>query len=552
MIKKQMTRFETFLLARTKKAKLMHLAFIAISLFLIYFMVYQTGGIKFSYSHIMYIPIILTGLVLGIPAGMITGIIAGVLLGPFMPLDTQTMEPQVFSNWILRLLIFFSIGALSGLFSLIIRRANRKLIDLYTFNPETMIPNTNVLSSLEILDDENAQYLLTTILINNHLTIVELIGNEKYFEIVIEIYKRLKEGLKDYIVILQGESNKLWIAKKYANLEEDTNLLIDILKQQILIEGIPLYVDISIGTTIVSKCSELKNIVNYRYCDVAARLAYKNGKPYEEYKPEHINYEQEYYLLSTFENALIENQVYLDYQPKIDLQTNKPIGFEALIRWNHPNKGLIPPDKFISAIEQTKLIHSLTNWVLVNVCKKIREFMEHNIDINISINISVKNLSSSKFIDGIIDTLNRYKISPKNIEIEITESILIENPKENISQLRTLLNNGIATSIDDFGTGYSSLQYLSELPLKNVKIDKYFIKNINESEYMKNVVETTIDLCHKLGYNVIAEGIEDEESLSILKSLECDYGQGYYISRPLASDKIIDWYKTNMIKNYNY
>ena len=552
MIKKQMTRFETFLLARTKKAKLMHLAFIAISLFLIYFMVYQTGGIKFSYSHIMYIPIILTGLVLGIPAGMITGIIAGVLLGPFMPLDTQTMEPQVFSNWILRLLIFFSIGALSGLFSLIIRRANRKLIDLYTFNPETMIPNTNVLSSLEILDDENAQYLLTTILINNHLTIVELIGNEKYFEIVIEIYKRLKEGLKDYIVILQGESNKLWIAKKYANLEEDTNLLIDILKQQILIEGIPLYVDISIGTTIVSECSELKNIANYRYCDVAARLAYKNGKPYEEYKPEHINYEQEYYLLSTFENALIENQVYLDYQPKIDLQTNKPIGFEALIRWNHPNKGLIPPDKFISAIEQTKLIHSLTNWVLVNVCKKIREFMEHNIDINISINISVKNLSSSKFIDGIIDTLNRYKISPKNIEIEITESILIENPKENISQLRTLLNNGIATSIDDFGTGYSSLQYLSELPLKNVKIDKYFIKNINESEYMKNVVETTIDLCHKLGYNVIAEGIEDEESLSILKSLECDYGQGYYISRPLASDKIIDWYKTNMIKNYNY
>ncbi|MCK9471001.1 MAG: EAL domain-containing protein [Bacilli bacterium] len=552
MIKKQMTRFETFLLARTKKAKLMHLAFIAISLFLIYFMVYQTGGIKFSYSHIMYIPIILTGLVLGIPAGMITGIIAGVLLGPFMPLDTQTMEPQVFSNWILRLLIFFSIGALSGLFSLIIRRANRKLIDLYTFNPETMIPNTNVLSSLEILDDENAQYLLTTILINNHLTIVELIGNEKYFEIVIEIYKRLKEGLKDYIVILQGESNKLWIAKKYANLEEDINLLIDILKQQILIEGIPLYVDISIGTTIVSECSELKNIANYRYCDVAARLAYKNGKPYEEYKPEHINYEQEYYLLSTFENALIENQVYLDYQPKIDLQTNKPIGFEALIRWNHPNKGLIPPDKFISAIEQTKLIHSLTNWVLVNVCKKIREFMEHNIDINISINISVKNLSSSKFIDGIIDTLNRYKISPKNIEIEITESILIENPKENISQLRTLLNNGIATSIDDFGTGYSSLQYLSELPLKNVKIDKYFIKNINESEYMKNVVETTIDLCHKLGYNVIAEGIEDEESLSILKSLECDYGQGYYISRPLASDKIIDWYKTNMIKNYNY
>lgn len=552
MIKKQMTRFETFLLARSKKAKLMHLAFIAISLFLIYFIVYQTGGIKFSYSHIMYIPIILTGLVLGIPAGMITGIIAGVLLGPFMPLDTQTMEPQVFSNWILRLLIFFSIGALSGLFSLIIRRANRKLIDLYTFNPETMIPNTNVLSSLEILDDENAQYLLTTILINNHLTIVELIGNEKYFEIVIEIYKRLKEGLKDYIVILQGESNKLWIAKKYANLEEDTNLLIDILKQQILIEGIPLYVDISIGTTIVSKCSELKNIVNYRYCDVAARLAYKNGKPYEEYKPEHINYEQEYYLLSTFENALIENQVYLDYQPKIDLQTNKPIGFEALIRWNHPNKGLIPPDKFISAIEQTKLIHALTNWVLVNVCKKIREFMEHNIDINISINISVKNLSSSKFIDGIIDTLNRYKISPKNIEIEITESILIENPKENISQLRTLLNNGIATSIDDFGTGYSSLQYLSALPLKNVKIDKYFIKNINESEYMKNVVETTIDLCHKLGYNVIAEGIEDEESLSILKSLECDYGQGYYISRPLASDKIIDWYKTNMIKNYNY
>lgn len=546
MINNELTKFEILFLAMNKKGRVILMIIIGLSLPLIHLLVLKTGGIKYSYSHLMYIPIVLSGLILGKSTGIIIGIIAGILLGPFTPIETATMQQQLFINWFLRLVIYGVIGYLSGWFSSILKKASKKIITLYSYNPETMIPNTHILSSLHIHDNPTTEYLLTTILINNHLTIVELIGNEKYLTIVKELYKRLTEQLKNYIVILQGESNKLWIAKKKDNLDEDMYLLLHILKEQISIDGIPLYVDLSIGTTIVKGQNQLKDISFYRYCDVAARSAYKNSKSYEMFKPEHINFENEYYLLSSFENAMKENQLSLVYQPKIDLLTNKPIGFEALIRWNHPSKGLITPDKFIHTIEQTKLIHSLTNWVLVNACKKIEEFREHNIDINISINISVKNLSSSKFLNFVIYTLKQFNINPNQLEFEITESILIENHLENIKQLKALLNNGIITSIDDFGTGYSSLQYLSGLPIKNVKIDRYFIKDIGLSESLKNVVEASIELSHKLGFNVIAEGIEDEKSLNILKCLKCDYGQGYYFSKPLPSDKIINWYKTNI------
>lgn len=547
MFKNELTKLETFFLASSKKNRTIIAIIIGLSLPLIYLLVLKTGGIKYSYSHIMYIPIVLAGLILGKSAGIIIGVIAGVLLGPFTPIETTTMELQLFINWFLRLLIYGIIGYLSGLFSSILKNASQKLIKLYSYNPETMIPNTHILSSLNINDNPNTEYLLTTVLINNHLTIVELIGNEKYLIIVKEIYKRLKEQLKNYIVILQGESNKFWIAKKNDNLEEDMYLLLHILKEQILIDSIPLYIDLSIGTSIVKGEKQLKDISFYRYCDVAARSAFKNSKSYEMFKPEHINFENEYYLLSSFEDAMNENNLALVYQPKINLLTRKPEGFEALIRWNHPIKGLITPDKFIHAIEQTKLIHKLTNWVLINTCKKIQEFKENNIDINISINISVKNLSSSKFFKSVIDTLKQYNINPNQLELEITESILIDNHLENIKQLRALRNQGILTSIDDFGTGYSSLQYLSGLPINNVKIDRYFIKDIAESESMKNVVESIIDLSHKLGFNVIAEGIEDEKSLNVLKSLKCDFGQGFHFSKPLPSDKIIDWYRANII-----
>lgn len=214
MFKNELTKLETFFLASSKKNRTIIAIIIGLSLPLIYLLVLKTGGIKYSYSHIMYIPIVLAGLILGKSAGIIIGVIAGVLLGPFTPIETTTMELQLFINWFLRLLIYGIIGYLSGLFSSILKNASQKLIKLYSYNPETMIPNTHILSSLNINDNPNTEYLLTTVLINNHLTIVELIGNEKYLIIVKEIYKRLKEQLKNYIVILQGESNKFWIAKK--------------------------------------------------------------------------------------------------------------------------------------------------------------------------------------------------------------------------------------------------------------------------------------------------------------------------------------------------
>lgn len=543
MFKDVLTKFERFFLANKRRYRVLSAIIILASLPLIYVLVLATGGIKYSYSHIMYIPIVLGGLILGKNWGLIIGIIAGILLGPALPVDTVTMEQQPFINWFFRLIIFTFVGQLSGLFATVLRKDLLKIVTLYSTNPETMIPNSNSLSLINLNDDENKSFLLTAIHINNNIEITELLGNNLYLEIVKLIHKRLSINMNNQIIIIQGGSARIWIASNLVDMQKQIDEILDILKEPIAISGIPLYIDFSVGATIIIGTKKLKDIASFHQCDLAARTAYKIGKPYDVFTPDCLVTKYDYELLGSFENALLENQTFLVFQPIYNLRNDKPEGFEALIRWQHPTKGLISPDKFVPSVEQTKLIHQLTDWVLHNVSKKIIEFKKNNIDISISLNISVKNLSNPNFFNSVINILEQYNIEPKNIELEITESMLMDNPNENISLLEAFLNEGISTSIDDFGIGYSSLQYLARLPIKVVKIDRFFISQMASEKAIRSIVDSTIKMSHNLGYLVVAEGIEDQETLDIAKALNCDYGQGYYLSRPMSGDKIIDWYK---------
>ncbi len=224
------------------------------------------------------------------------------------------------------------------------------------------------------------------------------------------------------------------------------------------------------------------------------------------------------------------------YQPLIELKTGKIIGFEALLRWNHHEHGVISPNIFIPIAEETGLILSLGEWVLSEACRQVREWQIKYAayeNLMIGVNLSAKQFNQTNLIDCIQSTLNRTGLSASTLKLEITESIIMDDFKVSIAMMTMLKNLGIKLGIDDFGTGYSSLAYLTQMPIDTLKVDKSFVMNMGVREVDMIIVETIITLAHSLHMSVIAEGIEKLEHVLKLHNLACEYGQGYYFSKPL-------------------
>lgn len=252
--------------------------------------------------------------------------------------------------------------------------------------------------------------------------------------------------------------------------------------------------------------------------------------------------DNQYQILGEFRIALKNNETFLQFQPKIALKKDE-IKLEALIRWQHPEKGLLPPGKFIPQVEETKLANDLSIWVLNEVIEKIKEFETKNFYPEISLNISAKNLFNDEFINQAIIMIKDSGITPNRIEFEITENTIMDNLNKSKRVLKKLKDVGIKISIDDFGKGFSSISYLTLLDIDYIKIDKGFIDDLIKDEIYAKIVKYTINISKELGYEVICKGVETKEQFELLKSLGCDYMQGYYFSKPLNQSDIIEWYK---------
>ncbi len=511
---------------------------------LIYFLVYSTGGIKFVYSHSMYIPIILAGIFYGPYIGIGTAFIAAILLGPLMPIDTLTNEMQDPINWLYRMLIFVIVGFIIGYASNRLRKDALHIENLMSINQETFVPNTNYLKKVyESLDFST--YSIITVLINNHHNIIDILGVKIYHGLVHQIYIDLKRGLPDRSYIIQSDSNKLWIMSPLNELEADVKRVIDIILDTKQIKGVPLYVDFSIGASTCHSFGECKNMSVFEDSDVSARYAQINNLLYVIGDKEKYRRRSEYDLLASFNEALLSEETFLVFQPKIDLHTQKPFGFEALTRWIHPTRGNIPPDVFVPLIEETKLIHVFTDWVLKNALIKCKEMMEQGYNLPISINISAKNLYDPKFYERSMNIIKESKVPTHLIEFELTESTLMINPNESRKALQSFVDQGIKISLDDFGSVYSSLAYLTQSPIHFIKIDRFFIQNIMNDPSMLTIVESTIQLSKDLGYKVVIEGVETKEIADLITSKGCDFAQGFFYSKPMPGKEISAWYNLN-------
>lgn len=309
------------------------------------------------------------------------------------------------------------------------------------------------------------------------------------------------------------------------------------------LEGTEVYVTGSIGITLYPDDSTEQDIL-IRNADAAMYKAKEIGRDtYQFYTPEMNTRALEAMgMESSLRRALDRNEYLLYYQPKVGIANGEITGLEALIRWRHPERGLVSPGEFMPVLEETGLIVPVGQWVLNAVCRQIKEWQESGVPpVPVAVNLSGRQFTAKDLGATIKRTLEEHQIDAALVELEITESSLMVNTEEAVRTLEYLSSLGVALSIDDFGTGYSSLSYLKRFPLDSLKIDRSFIRDVTTDGDDATITRAVISMAHSLGLKVVAEGVETEQQLAFLTEYGCDQIQGYFFSRPLPADECGTW-----------
>ncbi len=244
------------------------------------------------------------------------------------------------------------------------------------------------------------------------------------------------------------------------------------------------------------------------------------------------------------QHAIQAEQLILHFQPQIEIATGAFVGTEALVRWQHPEQGIVYPEHFLPLIEQSSMMSTLSHWVLDKAVKQGHKLQQAGFTLNMSVNLSALDITGLMLPEQLTELLNDNKLDATHLTLEITESALMGKWVTSLDILTRLRLKGINLSIDDFGTGYSSLSQLHHVPFSELKIDRSFVCNMSEDNEARAIVKTCIMLGHELNMRVVAEGVETKEQLDLLKQMGCDLAQGYFIAKPMASNKLIEWAKT--------
>jgi EAL domain-containing protein (putative c-di-GMP-specific phosphodiesterase class I) len=241
-------------------------------------------------------------------------------------------------------------------------------------------------------------------------------------------------------------------------------------------------------------------------------------------------------LNTDLRRALERREFLLHYQPKVDLATGNMIGMEALLRWQHPERGMVSPLEFIPALEESGLILAVGDWVVAEACRQMRDWSHAGLEPSpVAVNLSARQFRRRDLDQVIRRLLAEHSLPPALLELEITESSLMDDPKDAIRQLQVLREAGLRISVDDFGTGYSSLSYLTRLPLSTLKIDRTFVSAAISEPGSAAIVQMVIDMAHRLNFDVVAEGIETDRHVQFLREHGCAQGQGYHFGRPIPA-----------------
>jgi diguanylate cyclase (GGDEF)-like protein len=318
-------------------------------------------------------------------------------------------------------------------------------------------------------------------------------------------------------------------------------VILEILEPPFRLDEFNLEVEASIGIALFPDHGTSGDVL-LKQADIAMYFAKGRKSGVEIYNAEHDqNSRRRLSLLSELRTALVSGDVVLHYQPKLDLSTGTVIGVEALVRWQHPVFGAIPPAEFVPFAEHTGLIRPLTNFVLRTAVAQARVWLDAGIDTAVGVNLSARSLHDGAISNEVARLLSEFSLPANRLQLEITESSIMADPARAKRVLEDLDAMGLHLSIDDFGTGYSSLSYLQDLPVREVKIDMSFVTNVLENPRDRVIVRSTIELAHHLGLRSTAEGIESDAAQQWLRLAGCDQGQGFHIAPPMPAEEITQW-----------
>lgn len=414
----------------------------------------------------------------------------------------------------------------------------------------TGLPNYNLL--LEYIDQEinfcqqrlGYEFVILFVDVNRFKLINSSLGRILGDRLLIAISERLQKCLRAQDFIARMGNDEFAILLSNVNhLDYATNVAERIYRELAIpfnLGGYEVFIEASIGIAIGDRdYTKPENLL--RDAELAVSDAKRQNK--SSYRIFNQSMRGKALTLLQLENdlrkAIKREEFILHYQPIISLKTNKLQGFEVLVRWRHPEKGLVSPGEFIQLAEETGLIIPLGSWVLREACKQMYTWnVKYRPSANwkVSVNISSKQLELPNFVDEVKQILEETKLNPHNLKLEVTESSLVEDTEHTIAILNELKSLGIEFSLDDFGTGYSSLSYLHQFPFDTIKIDRSFVNSVGDSIDKLGIVRAIVTLARNLGMNTIAEGIETVNQLAQLKALKCEYGQGYYLSKPLDKE----------------
>ena len=412
------------------------------------------------------------------------------------------------------------------------------------FDELTDLPNRRSLNDQLMHLDKDKNYALLIVDLNNLRDINDTLGHRSGDELISIAAERIQRATKSCEIVARLGGDAFAVLSKITKPQQGEEVAREILYQismPIHIDNMDIITHASIGCALypqdaVSPESLLKkaevSMFHAKQVSINFQTYHSEIDPFSKQRLE---------LMSSLRDAIENGQLRAYYQPKVKLCHMKTTGVELLVRWQHPEKGLIPPDQFIPLAEACDLIDKLTHWVLNEALRQCHQWNLEGKEISVAVNLSARNLLDANLITQVEGLLNKWQIPPHQLKLEITESEIMSDPEAALQTLNQLHKIGTPLSVDDYGTGYSSLSYIKLLPISEIKIDRAFVSDMLTDPEDEVIVHSTIELAHKLGLCVVAEGVEDQATLQRLAELKCNRAQGYHMSRPLPADQLDEW-----------
>ena len=422
---------------------------------------------------------------------------------------------------------------------------HQALHDGLTGLPNRTLLRDRIQQAILTADREGGRVAVLMMDLDRFKEVNDSLGHHAGDELLQQLGERLRDVLRssDTVARLGGDEFGLLLPKHETpdHVIQALEKIRQALEQPVVLQGLPLAIEASIGVSLYPDDGvDVDTLL--RHADVAMYAAKEANMAYAFYDEASDTYDPaRLTIVGELRRAIQQRELVLYYQPKATLANGEVTSVEALLRWNHPTRGLVLPDDFIPLAQQTGLIKPLTLYVVSEALKQSSAWQREGITLSVAVNLSMRNLLDLEFPGQVADLLEEWSVDPSLLEFEITESTMLADPVRTKLILERLSAMGIRLAIDDFGTGYSSLAYLKRLPVDEIKIDRSFVMHMSDDEDNATIVRSTIDLARNLGLQVVAEGVETAEIWNTLNTLGCTVAQGYYLSRPVPPDELRSW-----------